>query len=236
MMVTTSKKLIPIANNDKISHLIGVLQDYILNGDLKPGMEIPPERQMASELGVSRFSLREALRVVQVQGLIEISRGRRPRVAKSSAGAAAKVISLTLRRSEKALLDLIEARQSLECGIARFAALRAKPFHIKAMKETIADLKRNKGTLGVCVAKDVEFHSILVKASGNRVFEIMLAPLAELLRKSRTETMRLDIDRAITGHESILSAVIGKDSDKAVQAMHNHLEMAEEDLKKVEEL
>ena len=74
------------------------------------------------------------------QGLIEITQGKRPKVAKPSAIAAAKIISLTLRRTGKALLDLVEARQSIECGIARCAALHAKPSHIKAMKKTIDDL------------------------------------------------------------------------------------------------
>ncbi len=235
-MKQASLKLKPVPNGDKIEQIIAVLQNYIIDGNLKPGDGIPPERQLASQLGVSRFSLREALRVAQTQGLIEISRGRRPRVAKLSATAAANVIALTLRRSGKVLLDLIEARQALECQIARLAAARAQQSHIDAIRQTIEAMEQNKNNLSLCVEKDIEFHNILVEASGNKVFEIMLAPLSELLRKSRKETMRANgVQRAIVGHKLLLSAIIEKDSDKATEAMYRHLEMAEEDLKRIEE-
>ena len=235
-MKQASPKLKPVPNGDKIEQIITVLQNYIIDGNLKPGDAIPPERQLASQLEVSRFSLREALRVAQTQGLIEISRGRRPRVAKLSATAAANVIALTLRRSGKILLDLIEARQALECQFARLSAARAQQSHIEAIQQTIESMEQNKNNLNLCVEKDVEFHNILVKASGNKVFEIMLAPLSELLRKSRKETMRTNgVQRAIIGHKLLLSAIIEKESDKAAEAMYRHLEMAEEDLKKIEE-
>ncbi len=235
-MKQASLKLKPVPNGDKIEQIMTVLQNYIIDGNLKPGDGIPPERQLASQLGVSRFSLREALRVAQTQGLIEISRGRRPRVAKPSATAAANVIAITLRRSGKVLLDLIEARQALECQIARLAAARAQQSHIAAIQQTIEAMEQNKNNLTLCVEKDVEFHNILVEASGNKVFEIMLAPLSELLRKSRKETMRANgVQRAIVGHKLLLSAIIEKDSDKAAEAMYRHLEMAEEDLKRIKE-
>ena len=235
-MKQASLKLKPLPNGDKIEQIITVLQNYIIDGNLKPGDPIPPERQLASQLGVSRFSLREALRVAQTQGLIEISRGRRPRVAKLSAAAAANVIALTLRRSGKVLLDLIEARQALECQIARLAAARAQQSHVDAIRQSIEAMEQNKNNLSLCVEKDVEFHDILVEASGNKVFEIMLAPLSELLRKSRKETMRANgVERAIIGHKLLLSAIIEKDSDKAAEAMYRHLEMAQEDLKRIKE-
>ncbi len=235
-MKQASLKLKPLPNGDKIEQIITVLQNYIIDGNLKPGDAIPPERQLASQLEVSRFSLREALRVAQTQGLIEISRGRCPRVAKLSAAAAANVIALTLRRSGKVLLDLIEARQALECQIARLAAARAQQSHIAAIRQTIESMEQNKNNLNLCVEKDIEFHNILVEASGNKVFEIMLAPLSELLRKSRKETMRANgVQHAIVGHKLLLSAIIEKDSDKAAEAMYRHLEMAYEDLKRIKE-
>ena len=70
------------------------------NGKLKPGAELPPERTFAEQMGVSRFSLREALRAAQVQGLIEIHQGKRPRVAEPTSNAAADVIALTFKKKE----------------------------------------------------------------------------------------------------------------------------------------
>ena len=117
-MSSARKNLTTLKNNDKVSRLITALQDYIVNGNLKPGMELPPERKLAEQLGVSRFSMREALRVAQSQGLIEIVQGRKPRVAKPTAAAASEIIGITLKRSKKTFLDLIEVRQALECKIA----------------------------------------------------------------------------------------------------------------------
>ena len=234
-MKQASPKLTPVPKGDKIEQILTVLQDYIIHGNLKPGDQIPPERQLAAQLRVSRFSLREALRVAQAQGLIDISRGRRPRVAKSSPTAAAEVIALTLRRSGQALLDLTEARQALECQIVRLAAVRAEQSHTDAMQETINLMRQNKDDLNLCAEKDVEFHNILVQASGNKVFEIMLAPLAELLKESRRETLRQNgLVKALEAHKQILSAIIEKDSERAAEFMQSHLQMTEQDLKKSE--
>ena len=235
-MAKTSEKLSPIADNDKIEQLLSTLQDFIVNGDLKPGMELLPERQLAQQLKVSRFSLREALRVAQAQGLIEITRGRRPRVAKPTSAAASEVIGLTLKRSEKTFLDLLEARQALECQIARLAATRANSSHIHRLKQTIKQIEKHRDDISLCIEQDVEFHRILVEASGNVVFEIMLEPLADLLRATRLETMRRKgVQRAISGHRKILKAIIEENPDGADKAMSTHLWMAKEDLRRIEQ-
>jgi len=232
-MKRTNSHLQPLPKGDKIVKLVSILQDYIIKGNLKPGMEILPERRMAAQLGVSRFSLREALRVAQSQGLIEIRRGRKPRVAHLSSSAAIEIMSLTLRRSENALLDLVEARQILECGIARLSAIRAKPEHIAKMRKIMAKMNDNRDKFNVCVDCDTVFHEALSEASGNNVFEVMLKPLAELLKDSRRKTMQANgVDVAIRAHEAILAAVERHDGEEAEKQMAIHLELAEYALKK----
>ncbi len=232
-MDDSARKIQPIRNVDKIRQIVVALQTYIIDGNLKSGTPLPPERDLAQQLEVSRFSLREALRVAQAQGLLEITRGRRPRVAKPSAGAAAEVIALTLRRLKKTLLDLTVARQGLESQIARIAAQTATDEDILELQQSIEAIDQNRHDPDLCVEKDIEFHRILVRASKNIVFEIMLAPLSELLRESRLETLRQGVDRVIMGHREILEAVRQHDSSKAAQAMHHHLDMAEQDLRKM---
>ena len=222
-------------NNTIVEHIIDSLQNYIIEGDLKPGESIMPEREMAGNLGVSRFSLREALRVTQSQGLIELKRGCRPKVAKPSSKAAADIISLNLRRSKNTKRDLTEARKDIECIIARYAAKRSTNRHIEKLKKCISELEENQGKLEICIEKDIEFHNILLNACGNEIFKIMLEPLSELLKESRKQTMQIDPERAIVGHKKILDAVIKKDSEQAAKAMFEHLEMAEEDLNKISE-
>jgi GntR family transcriptional repressor for pyruvate dehydrogenase complex len=232
-MNSSAVSLARIGDTDKIQRIIEAIQDFIIDGHLEHGTELPPERILAAQLGVSRFSLREALRVSEAQGLIEISRGRRPRVARPSAAAAAKVIALTLRRTRKTLLDLIAARQGLESQIARLAARNAAGSQIAALKATIRIIEENHDNPDICVEQDIAFHQILVDATDNVVFEIMLAPLGELLRDSRKETIRVGVDRVIQGHKKILAAIIKRDPERAAAAMHQHLKMAEEDLRKM---
>lgn len=211
------------------------MQEYIIEGNIKPGTSLAPERELARTLGVSRFSLREALRVAQAQGLIDIQRGRRPRVAVPSPDAAATVIQLTLRRTKGIFLQLVVARELLESQIARLAARKIQPEQLEQLQATIGEMEQNRANLKFCAQKDFDFHNGLVKASGNLVFEIMLSPVTELLRESRIRTLALTgVERAIEGHKVILERLKEGDEQGAEIAMRKHLEMAEEDLRKIE--
>lgn len=219
-----------------VEHAILTLKEYIVDGNLSPGTELPTESEMAKEIGVSKFSMREALRVLQVLGLVDISQGRHTRVAMHSINPVITVLELTLRRSKVPDLMLIEARKSLEGHISRFAAMRADSSHIEGMRKTIEDIKNNRDDLEMCVEKDLEFHNILMKASKNVVFEIMLAPVMELLREQRMKTIKLrGVDPMIEYHTMVLDAIIEKDPEKAERAMNLHLVTTEEHLRKVME-
>jgi GntR family transcriptional regulator, transcriptional repressor for pyruvate dehydrogenase complex len=217
-----------------VEHTVVALRDYIVQGNLSPGTEFPPESEMAKKMGVSKFSLREALRALQVLGLIDISQGRRTRVASHSFAPVISLLQLTLQRSKAPDMMLIEARKSLEGHISRYAAMRADDSHIKLMRQAIEDMKKcSEGELDMCVDKDIEFHNAVVKASGNVVFEIMLAPLMELLRDQRTEQIKFrGIDTITEYHSMILEAIIERDPDKAQKLMDRHLVLAEEDVMK----
>lgn len=224
------KEFQPVTQVDKIQQIIRVIHEYIVEGNLEQGTELPSERELSEKLEVSRFSLREALRVAQSQGLIEITRGRRPRVVKTSAAAAAAIIALSLRRSNNTFKDLIEARMVLETHIAKVAALKATEDDISALRETIRNIEAKSDELETCLEQDLAFHNILVRATGNVVFEIMLAPLSELLRDLRKESFRKGTSHALLGHKQILAAVEQRNGDGASAAMRLHLELTEQDL------
>lgn len=227
------KALKSVRAANKVEQAVHAVKDYIMEGDLKPGQKLPTETEMAKRIGVSKFSMREALRVLEAQGLIDITQGRRTRVSGPSAKPSTEILSMALRRSKSSLLDLVEARESLEVAIVRLAALRAEISHIDTMRKTIEEIDGNRGNLQICVQKDLEFHDALVQATGNIVFEWMLAPLAELLRESRRKTiLSAGVDRVLDGHRSILEAVAERNPDKASECMRVHLSMAREDLKR----
>jgi len=233
-MVAMKNKLLKVQSMDKVEQAVAALQKFIIEGGLKPGTEMPSENEMANQIGVSKFSLREALRVVQSQGLVEISQGRRTKVADVSMKPAAGIMNLIMRRSQHLLLELTEARQSLEGNIVRFATLRATDEHIKAMEQAIEDLETHRDDIEFCVNKDIEFHDILVQSTNNRVFKFMLDSLVELSRESRLNTMRFSgIDKPIVEHRAILEAIKAREPEQAVKAMYAHLQTAESNLKEL---
>lgn len=229
------KQLLKAKPTDKVEQAVQALHDYIIGGELEPGTALPSESEMVKQIGVSKVSMREALRVVQSQGLVEIAQGRRTRVADISIKPATGILRLLMKRSKYILLELTEARESLEISVARHAALRRTDEHIAAMSQTISDMEANRDDLSFCVEKDIEFHEIMVRSTQNRVFELIHESLTELLRESRKETIRSGgIDNPISEHKKILTAVKDKDPDKAMEYMGTHLETAKSNLSKVE--
>lgn len=98
-------------------------------------------------------------------------------------------MSIALRRSKKPFIDLIVARQALECQIARLAAENIEQKEIDALEETVAKMDQNRDDLDLCTAQDIKFHNTLLRASNNVVFEIMIAPVSELVKKARRITL-----------------------------------------------
>ena len=215
----------PIKGKNKTEQIIQALKAHIVEGNLKSGSEFPAERELALKIDVSRFSLREALRVAEAQGLIEISKGRRSRVAPPSASAAAEVNSLSLRRSRNTLLDLVEARLVLETHIARVAAKKITAADIKGLEKTVHAIESSPDDISLLIAQNREFHNILVRAIGNIVFEIILAPLTELLWESPRNEFNYDTKCVVVEHGGIVAALKARRPNQTAWCMRCHLEL-----------
>jgi len=225
----------PIKEKDKTEQIVEVLRNLIVSEKLKPGNELPAERDFAAKLNVSRYSLREALRAAQAQGLIEISRGKRPRVTNPSSDAAIDILGLAIKRSKATLFDLVIARISLECEIAGIVATKVTNDLLEKLEIITKQMEYHKDDKEFCAEKDLEFHNHLLEASGNQVFKIMLTSVAQLLKTSRLATLELTgVDRALDGHKNIIAALKKGDSAEAKAAMLKHLEMAEDDILKLD--
>ena len=156
-MVGTSKKMAPIKSQNKIEQIVAAIKKLIIDGELTPGTPLPSERELAAQLGVSRFSLREAFQVAKSLGLITVSRGKRTEVANPFSGATAEIMSTTIERTKTSLFLLVEARQCLEFHIARLAAQRAKDSDIQLLEENVAQLEKSQRNVSRCVEIDVQF-------------------------------------------------------------------------------
>ena len=218
---------------DLVAQVIGHLREQIVAGSYTAGMSLPSEGRLAESLAVSRTVIREAMRSLRSQGLIVMSQGARPRVARVDAGPTAEALTLLLQRSQTTLLQLTEVRRPLESAIARHAAARATAGQIAALEQAVDDLRRAK-TLDARVAADLRFHGLLAEATGNPVFAVLLDTLGRLLVASRTRTIRAAGPQpAIEGHAAILAAVARHDPAAAEAAMLEHLAWAETHLRDV---
>jgi GntR family transcriptional repressor for pyruvate dehydrogenase complex len=218
------------------------IQEMILRGELQPGDRLPPERQMAEQLGVSRTVIREAVKTLQQIGLVRVLTGSGIYVSRIEPEAVSESIGLLIRQSISSFDHLTEVRRMLETEIAALAAERASPEHIEAMEETIREMEDAAALAGDrsdwierFVEADLAFHSALVEASQNPLLPVLLEPVTEQLLDFRRLTFSgLDsVQYSLDYHREILEAVKARDASACREAMREHLKNAEKALEMV---
>jgi DNA-binding FadR family transcriptional regulator len=220
----------PVARLDLVREVTERLREQILAGAFNADRALPPEGRLGQALGVSRTVIREAMRILVAQGLVEVSQGKLPRVKPADPAHVFESITTFLQRADHSLAHLVEVRRHLESSIAALAAERATPQHVAAMEEANRQLTA-AATLDQQIKADVRFHTLLAEATGNPVFGLLLEPLAHLLRLSLKKTLgRTGVERAAGGHQKILAAVRRGDPEGARQAMLDLVAMSEMDL------
>jgi GntR family transcriptional repressor for pyruvate dehydrogenase complex len=220
----------PRPSRNLVAAAAETLRGYILRGGLAAGDKLPSQGKLCSELGVSRSVIREAMQILQSQGLIEISQGRRPQVLPAGPDAAVGTLSTLVERTHVSLLALLEVRRPLEVEIAGLAAQRAERQRLEPLRAA-AEALANAGDLEQQIAADVRFHKALAEAAGNPLFGVLLDVLAELLRESRRHTLRASgAAMALAYHRRILAAVEASDADEARRAMGEHMEQTRRDI------
>ncbi len=212
------------------------LEGLIFDG-FQPGDTLPSEGKLAEALGVSRLTVREATRSLKARGLVEIRQGRRPTVAAPNSALVGDFFQIAVRRDPRALLELLDVRRALEVHIAALAARRAGKGEIADMEMSIAAMRAGENDSEAFHAADVRFHENLAAASANRLLVFLIEAFAEPLRESRLRSFAGHqargggIDDVIEQHQSILEAVKAGNPKQAAQAMRDHLEQTEKDLR-----
>lgn len=196
-----------------------------------PNDLLPSQGELAATLGVSRIVVREAMKHLEAEGLIDIAQGRRIRVKPAGPQASVRTLEAMLRRSDGSLAHLLEVRRPLEGEIAALAAERIRPEELETLASTLIDLKALR-TLDRRVDADLLFHRTLAVATRNPVFPLLLDTLAGLMRASRYASIGTHgVDAAVEGHEEILAALRARDPKAAREAMLRHLRYNEKQLK-----
>lgn len=205
------------------------LLDLLVQGSLVPGDRLPVEADLASSFGVSRGTVREALRVLASRNLVYSVRGATGGTFVAECDPAALSAYLEtglglLSGAEAISLDeLLEARQLLEVPAARLAAERRTKEDIELLKKALDEEQAPKS--GIKYQAHRRFHVVLLEASGNRLLHLMTLPIFGVIRSrfviqpSETELWH-DINH---DHSEMLQIIIDGDGDRAAEAMTEHL-------------
>lgn len=221
------KKLVLI---DQIIETIGRL---IAEGILKAGDTLPSERILAEMLKVSRTSVRQALKALDVLGVLEIKPGSRTLLNKSISKLLINPMKFMSLLHNVGILELFKTRKIIEVALARLAAENAEEEDIKRMDKALKKVKELVDVPDKYLFYEMKFHEAIFKASRNRILTAMMASINNLLLGSREKTVKLFNNLADTlyQHFDIFNAIKNKDSNKAGDAMFYHLSEVEKVLK-----
>ncbi|MDP2873053.1 MAG: FadR/GntR family transcriptional regulator [Bacillota bacterium] len=205
--------------------IVQQLTQLIRKGRLRPGDRLPPERELAETLGVSRSTLRSALRVLEGLRMIESRQGDGTYVAEVDLEQLVAPLAAVLFTHSVLVEDILELRQIIEPPIAEWAAKRARPEDIEEL-ESILAVQARKAAEGLQTAEeDSRFHYAIAEATGNQMVVHLIDLVMSLLAEVRASSLQVP-DRqevSLAGHRSILEGIKDHDQAAALQAMKEHI-------------
>ncbi len=203
------------------------ITELIFSGQLKVGDQLPSEAALASEFGVSKVPVREAIIGLQQAGLLIIKRGAGGGifVAEPSAEPMGEVLTLMLRLGRASIGELTEARLIIETEVAYLAAQRATEQDLDALERTIENYQKSLELDEPRTMSDMDFHLILGDACGNMVMNLALKGLVPMVYHSVRKHRLAPEDRwkGIADHERILAALRWRDAARARRLMRGHI-------------
>jgi len=197
---------------------------------LKPGDKLPSERELAEMLRVSRSSIRDAIRGLELMGMVEPRQGAGTIVREISSDSLINPFSNALKRRRESVSELLDFRKMLEPPLAARAAMHASADEVTEMEEILRRQEAKQVQGESAVAEDSEFHYSVALASGNSVVLKVLDILMDLLRETRERSLQVEgrPQKSIAGHRRILAAIKRHDAEGAKAAMRRHIEDVEE--------
>jgi GntR family transcriptional repressor for pyruvate dehydrogenase complex len=222
-------------HRDKVYEGVAKQIERLILKKLQPGDKLPSERELAELLRVSRSSIRDAIRSLELMGMVEPRQGAGTIVREISSESLVNPLANALKRKEELIGELLDFRLMLEPQLAARAATRVSPEEISELEE-ILDRQEEKLRGGEStIAEDSEFHYSIAMASGNSVVLKVLDTLMDLLRDSRERSLQVEgrQQKSLAGHRRILAAIKRHDSDGAKAAMRRHIEDVEEIVLKI---
>ncbi len=217
--------------------IVNQVKALISEGILKPGDRLPPERELIREFGVSRPSLREALKSLVAQGFLEVKQGDRTFVKSITSEKLQDPLSLLLKSDTQKIFDLIEVRKAMEAWGAFHAAQRVSEEDIKRLGEIVGKMQTALDEGKSWEKQDADFHLAMAQATHNPIQTHIMFTIYDLLRESVGRVFR-DQGKAkklFQQHYRIFSAIKNRSPEKARERILEHLNYVESEVRALED-
>lgn len=220
----------PVRNQKVYELVIEQIKTMIVSGELKRGDRLPPERELVEQLRVSRTSVREAMRALQIIGLVECRQGGGNYIRESFEGNLIEPLSLMFTLSDSQDSEILELRKVLEVETVMLAARNITEQELAEMGKLIDRMKQQPGETEN-VLLDKEFHFAIARASRNKLILSIFAAVSSLMDsfiKDAREAIinqSTDKDSLIVHHQAIHEALIRGDGEAAASIMKDHMDM-----------
>lgn len=220
----------PVRNKRLHQQIFEQIQALILNGELKPGDKLPSERVLVEMLKASRNSIREALRSLEILGIIECRHGGGNFIRCDMRSGLIEPLSIMFQLHGGNFTDILEVRRSLEAEAIALAAVRITPEQSECLRNIIEKIRVEKDE-DESIRLDKEFHLKIAEFSGNMLLLAFLTAISSILEKSIKDGRRVIMrsfrnhKELFKAHEKIYASIAAHDKDAAVKEIGRHFKM-----------
>ncbi|WP_077488127.1 FadR/GntR family transcriptional regulator [Sinomonas mesophila] len=200
------------------------LINHVIAQRLEPGDRLPPERDLAENLGVSRATVAQALVALEVLGVINVQHGNGAVLLYRPSNAA---VLRGLREHTDRLPDIVDARSAVETKIAALAASRRTDEDLEQIEDALHVMGEDIAVGGRGLEGDELFHAAITAAAHSSVLARMMGQIADLVRETRIESLGQEgrPEKSLESHRAIVEAIRAQDPDAAARAMAEHIEL-----------
>jgi GntR family transcriptional repressor for pyruvate dehydrogenase complex len=225
----------PVVANPVYQQVADQIAEAVVAGDLPPGEPLPNERDLSRQFGVSRATIREALRALQARGLV-VSSGSRTRplraadLAEGASGPLREALANMVRLRRIGLEDLVDLRCALEAAALDRAARGPESGHLDEARRALEEMGREDVSVEEFDEADVRFHLELVAASGNQAMHLVMLAVRDSIAQHLLQALRQlpeppETLRRLAGeHAAVLRAVEAGDAARARRLIRQHIE------------
>ena len=224
-----------ISNKKVYEQVIEQIQNNIMEGLFKKGDKLTSERELSEKMGVSRTSIREALRVLETMGVVESRQGEGNFICSNIEKSLLQPLSMMFKLNNGSFSDIYELRSILEIECARLSAIRATDMDCRELLSVVEEMEQEtfgENRYEILVELDKKFHNTLSDISKNYLIESLFSTISNLFEKfiedARYKIILFDSEQAnkslLIQHKKICESIIKKNQDMAVEAMREHME------------